>query len=103
VPTGALAGPRPARYRAGMTAAPYGQVPRSSWEGVETVYFPYSDLSAEIIDAIHQAVPDGATFGFNHDYCRAWVTVTKPGNTRSVLRAAFASVGSDLPDDPGES
>ena len=86
-----------------MTAAPYGQVPRSSWEGVETVYFPYCDLNAEIIAAIHQAVPDGATFGFNHDYRRAWVTVSKPGNTRIVLRAAFASVGSVLPDDPGES
>jgi hypothetical protein len=86
-----------------MTAAPYDRVARSSWEGVETVYFPYSDLSVEIIAAIHQAVPDGATFGFNHDYQRAWVTVTKPGNTRSVLRAAFASVGSDLSDDPGQS
>jgi hypothetical protein len=86
-----------------MTAVPYNQVPRSAWEGTETVYFPYSDLSAEIINAIHQAVPDGGTFGFNHDYHRAWVTVTKPGNTRSVLRAAFASIGSDLPDDPGQS
>jgi hypothetical protein len=43
---------------------------------------------------------DDATFGFNHDYRRAWVTVTKPGNTRDVLRAAFASLGRDLPDDP---
>ena len=83
-----------------MAAAPYGQVPRSAWEGVERVYFPYSDLNGEIIAAIHQAVPDGATFGFNHDYRRAWVTVTKPGNTRDVLRAAFASLGRDLPDDP---
>ncbi len=56
----------------------------------------------EIIDAIYQAVPDSATVGFNHDYRRAWVAVTKPANTRSVLNAAFASVGSDLPDDPGE-
>ena len=86
-----------------MTAAPYDRVARSAWEGVETVYFPYGNLSAEIIDAICQAVPDGATFGFNHDCQRAWVTVTKPGNTRSVLRAAFASVGRDLPDDPGPS
>jgi hypothetical protein len=86
-----------------MTAAPYGQVPRSSWKDVETVYFPCNDLSAEIIEAIYQAVPDGATLGFNHDYRRAWVTVTKPGNTRSVLQAAFASVGRDLPGDPGES
>jgi hypothetical protein len=46
-----------------MTAAPYGQVPRSAWEGVEKVYFPYSDVNSEIIAAIHQAVPDGATFG----------------------------------------
>ncbi len=84
-----------------MAAAPYGQVPRSAWEGVERVYFPYSDLNGEIIAAIHQAVPDGATFGFNHDYRRAWVMVTKPGNTRDVLRAALASLGRDLPDDPG--
>jgi hypothetical protein len=47
-------------------------------------------------------VPDGATFGFNHDYRRAWVTVTKPGTTRDVLRAAFGSAGRDLPGDPGE-
>ena len=86
-----------------MTAVPYGQVPRSSWKDVETVYFPYSDLSVDLIHALYQAVPDGATLGFNHDYRRAWVTVTKPGNTRSVLHAAFASVGSELPDDPGES
>jgi len=85
-----------------MTAAPYGQVPRSAWEGSERVYFPYSDLNSEVIEAIHQAVPDGATFGFNHDYRRAWVAVTRPGNTRDVLHAAFASLGRDLPDDPGE-
>jgi hypothetical protein len=85
-----------------MTAAPYSQVPRSAWEGVETVYFPYSDLNGEILAAVHQAVPDGATYGVNHDHRRAWVTVTKPGNTRDVLRAAFASLGLDLPDDPGE-
>lgn len=47
-------------------------------------------------------MPDGATFGFNHDYRRAWVTVTKPGNTRDLLHAAFASLGCDPPDDPGE-
>lgn len=85
-----------------MTAVPYAQVPSSAWEGAETVYFPYRDLNAEIISAIHQAVPDGATFGFNHDYCRAWVTVTKPGNTREVLVAVFGALGRDLPDDPGE-
>ena len=85
-----------------MAAIPCNQVPRSAWEGAETVYFPYSDLSWEIIRAVRQAVPDGATFGFNHDYRRARVTVTKPGNTRDVLQAAFASLGRDLPDDPGE-
>ena len=85
-----------------MTAAPYSQVPPSAWEGVETVYFPYSDLNGEILAAVHQAVPDGAAYGFNHDHRRAWVAVTKPGNTRDVLRAAFASLGLDLPDDPGE-
>jgi hypothetical protein len=90
------------RYRAGMAAAPYPQVPRSAWEGAETVYFPYADLNFEILDAIHHAVPDGATFGFNHDYRRAWVTVTKPGKTRDVLLAAFRSVGRELRDDPGE-
>ena len=85
-----------------MTAAPYPQVPPSAWEGAETVYFPYRDLNGEILAAVHQAVPDGATYGFNHDHRRAWVTVTKPGDTRDVLRAAFASLGLDLPDDPGE-
>jgi len=67
---------------------------------VETVYFPYGDLSPEVIAAIHEAVPDGATYGFNHDYRRAWVTVTRPADTRNVLRAAFASLGRDVPDDP---
>ena len=85
-----------------MTAVPYNQVPQSAWEGAETVYFPYSHLDSETIEAIHQAVPDGATFGFNHDFRRAWVTVSKPGNTRDVLHAAFGSLGRDLPDDPGE-
>jgi hypothetical protein len=85
-----------------MTAAPHWQVPRSAWEGAETAYFPYSDLNGEILAAIHQAVPNGATYGFNHDYRRVWVTVTKPGNTRDVVHAAFASLGLDLPDDPGQ-
>jgi hypothetical protein len=85
-----------------MTPPPYGPVPRSAWDGVETVYFPYSDLLPEIITAIEQTVPDGATFGFNHDHRRAWVKVSKPGNTRDVVRAAFASLGLDVPDDPGE-
>jgi hypothetical protein len=68
----------------------------------ERVYFPYDDLLPEIITAIEQAVPDGATFGFNHDHRRAWVIVTRPGKTRDVVHAAFASLGLDLPDDPGE-
>jgi hypothetical protein len=38
----------------------------------------------------------------HHDHRRAWVTVTKPCKTRDVLRAAFASLGLDLPDDPGD-
>ena len=99
--SGILAGSRPARYRAGMTAASYRQVPRSAWEGAETIYFPYRDLDLEILAAIHQAVPDGATYGFNHDHQRAWVTVTAPANTRDVLQAAFGSLGRALPEDPG--
>jgi hypothetical protein len=86
-----------------MTAVPYAQVPRSAWEGAETVYVLYSDLDPQILAAIHQLVPDSATYGFNHDFRRAWVTVTKPGNTRDVLEAAFGSLGRDLPDDPGGS
>jgi hypothetical protein len=85
-----------------MTAAPYSQVPRSAWKGIETVYFPYSDPLPEIIAAVHQAVPDSATYGFNHDHRRAWVMVTRPGDTRDAVRAAFASLGLELPDDPGE-
>lgn len=85
-----------------MAAADYRQVPRSAWEGAETVCFPWCDLDPEVLNAIHQAVPDGATFGFNHDSRRAWVTVTRPGNTREVLRTAFASLGRDLPGDPGD-
>lgn len=89
-------------YRDGVTAVPYDQVPLSAWEGTETVYFPYSELNWKTVHAVHQAVPDGATFGFNHDYRWAWVTVTKPGNTRDVLHAAFGSLGRELPEDPGE-
>ena len=88
----------PCRYDSGTLRA----VPRSAWEGVETVYFPYSDLNNEVLAAIEQSVPDGGTFGINHDYRRCWVMVTKPGNTRAVLHAAFASLGLDLPDDHGE-
>jgi hypothetical protein len=85
-----------------VAAVPYTQVPGSAWEGTETVYFPHGDLDGEILNAIHQAVPDGATYGVNHDFCRAWVTVSRPGNTREVLRAAFASLGRDLPGDPDD-
>jgi len=80
----------------------FAQVPGSAWEGTETVYFPHSDLDGELLNAIHQAVPDGATYGVNHDFLRAWVTVSRPGNTREVLRAAFASLGRDLPGDPDD-
>jgi len=86
-----------------MTAVPYSQVPRSAWEGAETVYFSYGDLDPEVLAAIDQAVPDGVTYGFNHDHHRAWVTVSKPGSTRDVLRAAFRSLGRDLPGDRGGS
>lgn len=90
-------------YHAGMVAVPYTQVPGSAWEGTETVYFDRRDVGPEILDAVHKAVPDGATYGFNHDSGRrAWVRVSKPGDTREVLRAAFASLGRDLPDDPGD-
>lgn len=65
-------------YRVGMSAADYRSVPRSAWEGAETVRFPCRDLTPALIDAIHQRVPDGATFGFNHDGRQAWVTVTRP-------------------------
>ena len=85
-----------------VVAMPFSQVPRAAWQGTEAVYFPCRDLDGEIINAIHQAVPDGATYGFNHDSHRAWVRVSRPGNTREVLRAAFASLGRDLPGDPGD-
>jgi len=71
-----------------VAAVHFAQVPGSAWEGTETVYFPHSDLDGELLNAIHQAVPDGATYGVNHDFLRAWVTVSRPGNTREVLRAA---------------
>jgi hypothetical protein len=99
---GRLAASRPWRYHAGVAAVPYSQVPRSAWEGTETVYFPHSDLDGEILNAIHQAVPDGATYGVNHDFRRAWVRVSRPGNTREVLRGAFASLGRELPGDPDD-
>jgi hypothetical protein len=85
-----------------VAAVPYTQVPGSAWEGTETVYFPHSDLDGEILNAIHQAVPDGATYGVNHDFRRAWVRVSRPGNTREVLQVAFASLGRDLPGDPDD-
>jgi hypothetical protein len=85
-----------------VVAVPFDQVPRSAWEGTETVYFPFRDLDGEILNAIHQAVPDGATYGINHDFRRARVRVTRPGNTREVVRAAFASLGRDLPGNPGD-
>ncbi|HSZ40299.1 MAG TPA: hypothetical protein VK817_10100 [Trebonia sp.] len=97
---------RPGQLSALNVGCEYGGLflfasPQSAWEGTETVYLPHGDLDGEVLDAIHQAVPDGATYGFNHDSRRAWVTVTKPGDTREVLSAAFASLGRDLPTDPG--
>jgi hypothetical protein len=99
---GRLAALQPRRYHADMAAVPSAQVPGSAWEGTETVYFPHGELGGELLSAIHQAVPDGATYGVNHDLRRAWVRVSKPGNTREVLRAAFASLGRDLPGDPDD-
>jgi hypothetical protein len=99
---GRLAALRAWQYHAGVAPAPFAHVPRSAWEGTETVYFPRRDLDGEVLTAIEQAVPDGATFGINHDSRRAWVTVSKPGNTRDVLLAAFASLGRGLPEDPGD-
>jgi hypothetical protein len=84
-----------------VASIPFRYVPRSAWEGTETVYFARDDLDLEVISAIEQLVPDGATFGFNHDSRRAWIKVSKPGDTRDVLRAAFASLGRDMPDDLG--
>jgi hypothetical protein len=86
-----------------MAAVPYTQVPSSAWDGAETVYLPYRDFDQELIEAIYQAVPDGATFGFNHDYERAWVTVTKPGDTHGVVAAALRSLGREWPAEPGPS
>ena len=42
---------------------------------------------------------DGKTFERGH---RQGPEQPDSGNTRDVLRAAFASLGLDLPDDPGE-
>jgi hypothetical protein len=94
--------PRPWRCHAGVVAVPHSQVPPIGWEGTETEYFPRGDLDGEILNAIHQTVPDGATYAVNHDFRRAWIRVSRPGDTREVLRAAFASLSRDLPSDPGD-
>jgi hypothetical protein len=61
------AGPRRARYRGGMAAVPYPQVPGPPGKHGDDL-LPYRDLGSEILASLEEAMPDGATFGFNQDH-----------------------------------
>ena len=53
------------------------------------------ELDGPLINAIADAVPEGATFGFNwrEDDGRPWIRVSQPGNPRDALNTALASLG----------
>ena len=56
-------------------------------------------LDSPLLGAICDAVPEGATFGFNSNDGRTWIHVFGPGGslgrevTREVLNTALASLG----------
>ncbi|MDL4813094.1 hypothetical protein [Actinomadura opuntiae] len=80
-----------------MTAVPDGTpdgIPDDEqFAGQETVWMPKSELDGHLRGALAGALPDGATFGFNFEGDRAWVIVSKPGDTRQVLQAARTALG----------
>jgi ATP-dependent Clp protease ATP-binding subunit ClpA len=53
------------------------------------------ELDGALINAIADAVPEGATFGFNwrKDDGRPWIHVSQPGNPRDALNTALVSLG----------
>ena len=53
------------------------------------------ELDGPLINAIADAVPAGATFGFNWraDDGRPWIHVSQPGNPRDALTTALVSLG----------
>jgi Clp amino terminal domain, pathogenicity island component len=68
--------------------------------GEDAVFLPAGqELDGPLERAIIEALPEGATFGFNHDEDRSWIVVIgsgwshDPGVTREVLNTALASLG----------
>jgi Clp amino terminal domain, pathogenicity island component len=66
----------------------------------DAVLLPDGQLDGPLRLAIHECVPEGATFGFNRDTDgRPWVRIVG-GDTRGVLNAALTRLGRDpLPAD----
>jgi hypothetical protein len=75
----------------------------SSGPGDDAVFLPAGqELDGPLMQAIREALPDGTTWGFNHDAERTWISVIGPGGressevTRQVLNTALASLGDSI-------
>jgi hypothetical protein len=75
----------------------------SSGPGEDAVFLPAGQqMDGPLMKAIRDGLPDGTTFGFNHDAERTWVSVIGPGGrespavTRQVLNTALASLGDSI-------
>ncbi len=51
------------------------------------------ELDQELIKALVELVPNGATVGFNWQGGRPWIRVTGAGDNRDVFNAALARLG----------
>jgi hypothetical protein len=65
------------------------------FSGTERAWMPREEMTGLLRQEMIAALPPGATFGFNFEGARAWVQVSKPGNTQEVLQAARAALGRD--------
>jgi ATP-dependent Clp protease ATP-binding subunit ClpA len=78
--------------RAFLDSPEYRRVPNP--EDSRKQFLPEGQsLDAALRRAIHDSVPERATFSFNWEDGRPWIHVSSPGNSRDILNEALISLG----------
>jgi hypothetical protein len=63
------------------------------YSGSEWISMPAEELDGPLRGAILLCLPEGATYEFEAEHGRAWIVVSRPGDTRRVLSAARRLLG----------
>jgi len=72
-----------------MESSKHARDPEDPFSGAGVVWMGRAQMDGRMRQAILEALPDGATFGFNFENDRAWLMVSRPGDTETVYQEAL--------------